>query len=361
MPRVDHERLRAAARTLLEGLGTPADAADRVAESLVGADLCGHGSHGTIRLPTMYAEMVADGLIDPGATPAVTTDAGPTARVDGNRAFGQMTGRVAVETGAERAAEHGVAAVGVRNGTHLGRIGEWAARAAEAGLAFVAFVNTGCATRTVTVPGSAERVLSTNPVAVGVPTFGALPFPVVVDVATSQVAHGKVTKRAVDGDPVPAAWTVDADGKPVTDAEAFEEGAGALLPLGGRATGHKGFGLAVAAELLAGVVGGGEVFGEGDPGAVNNAACFLLVDPLAFTDRGTAADRGGALAEYLRAVDPAEAVETPAAVDGALVLPGEAELRTARRRRAEGVPVSEARLDALRGLAADLGVGRLDL
>ncbi|MFC7172324.1 Ldh family oxidoreductase [Haloplanus litoreus] len=222
MARFDAAELRAGAASILDGLGTPPAVAEEVAASLVRADLRGHESHGVVAA-TAYGSMVDAGAIDPAATATVASRDGATVTVDGRRAFGQHTGRVAVDAGATAAAAHGVAVVGVRNGTHLGRIGEWAERAADRGLAFVAFVNSGVSTPTVTVPGSADRTLSTNPIAVGLPTFDARPFPVVLDMATSQVAHGKVTRRHVDGTTMPEEWTTTADGEGVTDATAFEE------------------------------------------------------------------------------------------------------------------------------------------
>lgn len=358
MPRIDPARLEAGATVLLEALGTPTDAAAQVAASLVDADLCGHGSHGVVRIATMYAQMVDEGALDPTASPTID-DADPGAiRVDGNRGFGQLTGRAAVDAAVSVAADRGTATIGVKNGAHMGRIGEWAERAAREGFVFIAFVNTGLAGRTVTVPGSADRLLSTNPIAVGVPTFGAVPHPVVLDIATSQVAHGKVTKRSVAGKPIPPAWTVTQDGDHVADANAFEDGAGALLPLGGRSAGHKGFGLAVVAELLAGVVGGGEVFGEATPGSVNNAAAFVLIDPARFTSRDRVREAVTTFDGYLAEATLSASIERPAAMDGDRpLLPGAAEHRTRARREREGVPVGNRTLDTLAALAADLGVG----
>lgn len=219
----------------------------------------------------------------------------------------------------------GQGVVGVRNATHLGRIGEWAERVADEGLLFAAFVNTGGIAQTVAPPGSADRKLATNPIAFRIPTYGALPFSFVVDFATSQVAHGKITKRATSGEALPTAWTTTADGTPVRDAEAFEYGAGALLPLGGRASGHKGFGLAVVAKLFAGLLGDASVAGSEDPGGLN-AATFISIDPMAFTTETRAADRLETLVTHLRDADQHGDVPVgDAAMGDELLLPGEVE------------------------------------
>ncbi len=147
------------------------------------------------------------------------------------------------------------------------------------------------------------------------------------------------------------------------DAGQFEDGVGAILPLGGTNTGHKGFGLAVAMELIAGILGGSRVFGQGESGNVNNGAAFFFVDPLVFTDRETAGSRVAALAEHLRAADHSTAVPTPDSMKGdKLLLPGEPEHMTAQERRDTGIPVSVERIAAMQDTAAELGVrARLDL
>jgi uncharacterized oxidoreductase len=354
--RLSPDRLEAVARTLV-ATDAPDAAAEAVAASLVGADLRGHGSHGVIRVP-LYAEKVAEGLLDPDATPTVEHDGGATVRLDGHRAYGQVVGREMVVTLCERAVEHGVAAVGVRDATHLGRIGEWAERTADAGLCFAGFVNSQSGGYNVAPAGSADRLLSTNPVCFGVPTFDALDHDVVLDMATSQVAHGKVRERAWVGEPVPEGWAVDDAGAPYTDAAEFEEGVvGAQLPLGGTVAGYKGTGLAAVAELFAGIFGDGAVAGEREGVESNNAALFLAFDPLRFTDRAGVERRVRALRDHLDAADY-DAGPSPgvAATGDRFVLPGRPEHETAERYRREGVPLDDAVAARLRDLAAERGV-----
>jgi len=355
--RVDPDRLEAAARTLLATTGAPESTAAAVAASLVDADLRGHGSHGVIRVP-LYAEKAAAGAADPTATPTVTADGGATVHLDGNDAFGQVVGREAVSVLGERAAEHGVAAVGLRDATHLGRVGEWGERTAAAGLCFAAFVNSQSGGYNVAPAGSADRLLSTNPVCFAVPTFDALDHDVVLDIATSQVAHGKVRERAWVGASAPEGWAVTDAGEPYTDAEAFEAGEdGAQLPLGGAVSGYKGTGLAVVAELFAGVFGDGLVAGDRDGGRSNNAALFVAVDPLRFTTRAGVERRVRTLADHLAGADY-DAGPSPgvAARGDRFVLPGRPEHETAARNRAEGVPLDDDIVDRLRALADERGV-----
>ncbi len=357
MRRIQPEKLLDATTDLLEAFGMGTPEAESVAASLVGAEIRGHNSHGVIRLSTLYKAMIESGSIDPKATPVVERHSPAVASVDGNRAFGQLTGEYIVDAGIEGAAEAGISVVGVRGGCHLGRIGEWAERAAEAGYVTFGAVNSGGTSRTVTVPGSADRLFATNPITIGVPTFDQLEFPIVLDMATSQVAHGKITKLAVDEGTVPAEWTVDETGAHVEDAVAFEEGKGALLPLGGQASGRKGYGLALCTELFAGIVGRGEVIGDDENEYVNNAGMFVFLDPLRFSSREEIETVIETVHEQIRNAEYPEAVETGYATKGErTLLPGEPEYRTRLEYEREGIPLTDGAIDALTELAEERGV-----
>jgi len=362
MTTIDAEPLEAFATELLVESGAPESIAETVAQSLVGADLRGHTSHGVLRIPT-YREMIADGVLVPDATPECVTDLGAIAVVDGRGAFGQFVGRVAADHLCDRASEHGLAAVGVRNGTHLGRMGEWAERVAGEELCYLSFVHTSGGGLVVAPAGSTTRRFSTNPVTCGVPTFDRLPFPLVLDMATSQVAHGKLDAYEADGRSIPGEWAVGGDGDPMTDPGEmgeFRAGErwGALRPLGGTTAGHKGTGLAMMAELFAGVLGGGPVAGQREPGAwFSNGAFMLAVDPAQFDDRGTAARKIEALVEHVRAADSHPDVPVgDAARDEELLLPGEAEYLTRRERADGGVPLPDRVVDSLVDVATECGL-----
>jgi uncharacterized oxidoreductase len=357
MRRIPPQTLLDVTTDLLEAFGMPEPEAASVAASLVSAEIRGHNSHGVIRLTTTYEAMIEDGAIDPTATPRVERHSTAVASVDGNRAFGQLTGEYIVDAGVDGAREAGVSVVGVRGGAHLGRIGEWAERAAAEGMVSFGFVNSGGTSRTVTVPGSADRLFATNPITVGVPTFDELEFPIVLDMATSQVAHGKITKLAVDEGTVPAEWTVTETGEHVDDAVAFEEGKGALLPLGGQTSGRKGYGLALCTELLAGIVGRGEVIGQDENDHVNNAGMFVFVDPLQFSSREEIEAVIGTVHSQIRNADYPDAVETGYATKGdRALLPGEPEHETRLEYEADGIPLTDGAIDALTELAEERGV-----
>lgn len=346
MPTVSADALEQFARRAIEAYGADAETAETVARSLVSADLVGHTSHGSVRVP-YYADLAAEGSLDPTATPTVES-AGPFTQIVGGAAFGQVTGRRAVESLVQTATERGVGVVGVRDSGHLGRIGEWAERVTDEGLLFASWVNLQGGSQRIAPHGTADRRLGTNPMTFGVPVFGALPFNLVYDGATSQVAHGKIIERDGSGERLPEAWTVTESGDPVEHAAEFESYEGAMLPLGGRESGYKGFNLATMTELFAAIIGDGPVSTEENQDWIGNGAAFVAIDPTIFTTREEIRTRVEALAQHLRSAEPID--------DDEVLLPGEVEYRTAQRREEEGIPVEDAVADRLRTLAADLDI-----
>lgn len=335
---MEAQLIQAFAVDVLRALGAPAESAARVADSLAGADRQGCHTHGTGLLP-LYAKMIAAGALNPLAQPAVDSCAGSLTRVDGHDSFGQLTGELAVRIGIEKAQDGGIAAVGIHNGGHLGRLGEWAQMAASGGLLFLAFCNSGGGARNVAPFGGHERRLSTNPIAFGVPAFGALPHDIIADFATSQISGSVIREQYLTGGPLDPEWTTAANGEPLTEARDFIQGDGALLPLGGRVTGHKGYGLAIIAEILGGIAGG-LMAGEHDPDWFSNAALFLFVDPLQFIARDELKRRVAGLAAYLN--------------DEGARLPGAGAHRREEETSGNGIELPDHVCSALRRLAGEL-------
>lgn len=350
MPQVGHSDLSTFAEDLLRGLDTPPDVASTVADALVEADRNGHHSHG-VRMLLTYAERVDGGSIRPSARPEIVHEDGTSVQIDGHSGFGHLTAQRAVDEGGPKAAERGVSVVGIRNGTHLGCIGTWARRAAARGLAFVGFVCNPTSTY-VAPPGRREGRLSTNPLAIGLPSFDALPYPLVHDMATSQVAFGKIKEAAAESEAIPDEWAMPYEGKP--DPQGMVDGRGALQPLGGTVSGYKGFGLATMIELLASSVADTPVSGQDEAG-YGNSAMFAFVDPLHFTTRERLEDRITGFREYVLSEEPDEDLSIGDAASGDLGLPGEPEYRE-QTAQAEGVDLRPADARSLRDLADVLGV-----
>lgn len=347
MLRVSADTLEHFAQRAIEAYGAEREIAATVARSLVSADLVGHTSHGSVRIP-YYADLAAEGSLDPTATPTVES-AGPFSQIVGGAAFGQLTGRRAVESLVEITDDRGVGVVGIRDSGHLGRIGEWAQRVTDEGFLFASWVNLQGGSQRIAPAGTADRRLGTNPLTFGVPSFDALPFDLVYDGATSQVAHGKIIEREGSGQRLPESWTVTESGGPVEHAVDFEDHVGALLPLGGHETGYKGFNLATMTELFAAIVGDGPVSTEERQDWVGNGAAFLAIDPTLFTTREEIETRVEALAQHLRSAEPIDE-------DDEVLLPGEREYRTAQLHREEGIPMEDAVVERLRSLAVQLDI-----
>jgi len=359
MPTIQPSVLTDWTERVVASAGAPSDIARIVARSLVSGDLRGHSSHG-IRLLPKYLDRVdgdAQNRIDPAARPTVEKRTGPRALLDGNDAYGRVVGQDATELAIELADDHGLAVVGVRDGNHLGRMGEWAEVAAEAGLLTLTFVK---AEASIVAPvGSGKPRLSTNPIAAGIPTFDALEFPIVLDVATSVAAGGKVWERGVTDADVPDRWLVDADGQPVTDPDAYDSGDAALRPLGGTTAGHKGFGLAVVAELVGALLGNGVVAGDRDHVPFTNSVGLIAVDPTWFTVRETVEERIRTFAEYIRGADSHSHLVPDVAGDE-MLLPGEAEHRHEMDNRRTGLRLPAETVDSLNEAAASLRCEPLD-
>lgn len=352
MPNVDPAELSAFTEEMLLAVNAPSDVARTVADALVEADLHGHHSHG-VRLVRTYVERIRKGMIDPTGRPEVVQETPTSMIVDGRSGFGQNVGQRTIEKAIPKAAENGISIVGIRNATHLGCIGTWARRTAAENLAFLGFVCNPTSTY-VAPAGLTEGRLSTNPLAMGLPSFDALPYPLVLDMATSQVAFGKIWEAEADGEEIPEEWAAPTEGN--TDPATLSEGSGALAPLGGTVSGYKGFGMAVMIELLASNMADTPVSGQ-EEAEYGNSAMFVFIDPLAFTTEARLEDRITAFRDYVFSEEPPENLSPGyAAVGDTLLLPGEPEYVAKTEQSETGVEIRSADARSLRELASELSV-----
>jgi LDH2 family malate/lactate/ureidoglycolate dehydrogenase/glyoxylase-like metal-dependent hydrolase (beta-lactamase superfamily II) len=332
--------LRRHAAELVGALGARAGDAERVAAALVDADLCGHRSHGVRQLP-YYAGQVQAGEIDVRAELEIVLDAPGLLVLDGHRGFGQVIAADVVRIAAARAREHELAALAVRNAGHIGRLGEYTERLAAEGLVAMLFVSAQGADQQIAPYGGLERRLTNNPLSLAVP---GPEFPIVLDMALSEVAESRVLHAAAIGAEIPAGWVLDADGRPSTRPEDYLEG-GSLVTLGAGAGSHKGYSLIVLLELIVGLLASVALCGPAAPPFSN---AFVLI---AISRRDAAQARRREVAKLIAWIKSARRR------DGAseILIPGELEHR--RRRAAGGVvaldTVTVAELD---DLAGQLGV-----
>ena len=340
--RVPAAALTEACVRLLRQVGVPSDQAAVTADVCVQADLRGVESHGVLRLPA-YIHQVTHGLMAADTRVEVVHDHGAMALLDGRGGFGQVAASQAMGMAIRKAKDYGVGAVGVRNAGHFGMAAYYAMMALGHDCIGIVVSN---AAPSMAPWGGMDAILGSNPLCVAIPT--QTDTPIVLDMATSLVARGKIRLAAEKGEKIPPTWALDAAGQPTDDAAAALKGT--LLPVGG----PKGYGLALVNDVLAGVLTGAP-FGSGIPSVHDltrpSAVGFYLqaIDIASYLPTATFYERIQKLIAEVKGCRRAPGVSC-------IYLPGEPELERAKDRLANGIPVPAALLDNLRELAAQLGV-----
>jgi hydroxycarboxylate dehydrogenase B len=344
MPVFGHGALHALTCAVCTAGGSAPREAELVADNLVAANLAGHDSHGVGMLP-LYVRSLQNRSLVANRHAELALDRGPILVVDGGRGYGQVIGFETMRLGMARAAEQGVALVAIRNSFHLCRIGYWAEQCAEEGFASVHFVN-GVDHAPLQAPyGGRDARFSTNPFCAAVP--GADGQHIVLDMATSKIAFGKARVAANRGVPVPDESILDPDGRVSRDgAVMFREPRGALMPVGE----HKGSGIAILCELLAGALTGGITNQPEHPqagGTVNNMLS-VLVAPGALGGREAVRREIGSALAWIRSSRPRDGFE--------VLLPGEPERRQRAARLSQGVEIDPQSWSEIRAAALAAGV-----
>jgi LDH2 family malate/lactate/ureidoglycolate dehydrogenase len=307
--------------------------AEIVSTHLVDAEMKGVPSHGVNRLGLYLGEAERE-VIDPKAIPVIKKVKDSLLSVDGSRGIGIVAMKKATDAAIEMAEANGIAAVGITQCGHTGRMGAYAEQAANAGFLAVSFGGGGRRLWGNVVPfGGKDPVMSTNPYTLGMP--GLEDDPVVCDFAISSWPAGKVAVAKANGDQLPENIIITKDGKPSTDPEDFYNG-GALLP----AAGTKGSGLGIIAELM-----GGAMLGA----AIEYNWLLILIRVDAFR---TMQEYQGAAKEFVNEVRES----TPVNPDEKVILPGERETTLARKAKADGVVISDGVWQAIKEAATKTGI-----
>lgn len=345
MPTFSAKTLEDFAATVFEALEVaPADAR-RVATSLVDANLCGHDSHGLIRL-VQYADALRDGRLKAKAEFTVAKQTAGVLVADGGWGLGQVMAHRLLDRLIPRAQALGLAAGTLKHCGHIGRLGEYAEAAAAQGMAFLASVNNHGFGRGVAPPGGIEARLGTNPLCIGAPTKGD---PAVLDIGTSVVAEGKVRVIFNKGQQTPPGWLLDAEGKPTTDPSVlYKEPRGTILPLGG-AQAYKGFGISMLLDMLVGGLSGASCSNPGAKNLSANAVLFLVLDVDQFAGQEHFLEQTTGLTEHVRSCPRAEGVTE-------ITLPGDPERREKAKRLRDGIVLDEGTWKQLGELAGKVGV-----
>ena len=333
---------RIASRTLTERIarilgatGVPDGDAAIAASHLVEADLRGVHSHGTIRVPT-YVRELRGGTTNPRPNVHIAVDNGSQVVVDGDNGLGMVVAHRANDVAIARGLEHGVATVAIRGSNHCGTMAYYTTRAVAHGLIGIATTNAGI---NMTPTGSGEKLVGNNPLSIAVPS--RRPWPLVLDMATSLVAGGKLDVAKARGEAIPLGWARDAAGMPTTDPSLGR--AGSLEPVGG----PKGYGLAVMLDILAGVLSGGR-FGAG-LGAPGSAQFLMVLDVRRFMALDQFFERIDALIDQLHGATRLPGVDR-------IIVAGELEYENQHERERDGVPLDTPVLDALDAVERELGI-----
>ena len=338
-------------RDIFAKAGCSAGEAAQIGQSLVGANLTGHDSHGVVRVPR-YLQWLADGDFVADRELKMVVDTPSMIVVDGQYGFGQSMAKQAVELGIKRTKQHGLALVALRNSGHVGRVGEWAEMAAAEGLVSTHHVNAP-ASLLVAPYGAIDRRYSTAPYACGVPRKNAEPL--ILDFATSVVAEGKVLVASQGGKALPDNALVGEDGSIAGDPHYlygdyeqsgprnYRNGKGAIRAMGD----HKGSGLAFMVEILGGSLTGTGAPLEGRRWA--NGMLSVYIDPDRIDPDGFFPEDVERYLEFYKTARPIEE-------GGEVLAPGDKERQVRADREANGIPISDETWNAITNAAANIGV-----
>jgi LDH2 family malate/lactate/ureidoglycolate dehydrogenase len=336
------------AKVLMANKVPAADAAV-IAQLMVQSDLVGADGHGLFRLPA-YIKRIQAGGVNLNPNIHIEREQGATALINGDNALGHLVMNRAVELAIEKVKKHSVCWVGSHYGNHSGAASVYVRKLAEQGYIGI-YMAVGNANH-MAPWGGIDLLLSTNPIAIAVPS-GDAPI-VLLDIATTVAAYGKVKLAAQKGELMPDTWMIDRSGKPITDPNKSSEGS--LVPIGG----YKGYGLAVMVGLLAGALNNAAVgkstvdFNAHHDLITNTGQTIIAVDPSAFGDRDQFIARVVELVNDLKASSRLPGVNQ-------IRVPGDGAAKVMSERLQHGIPISIELQEALNKCAKESGIAALDL
>jgi LDH2 family malate/lactate/ureidoglycolate dehydrogenase len=342
MTTIDPDALRSFVTALYLAAGLPKQDAALVADSLVDADLRGHSSHGVMRA-AWYIDRVQSGVMTPVTDPTFVVDAGAIAVMDGHDGVGQVIARSAMMDAVARSRRHGVGIVSVRNSNHHGALGYFTRMAAEEGCIGVLIANGSPA---MAPWGGRSKVVGNNPWSIAAPA-GRHP-PMMLDIANTVVARGKIFLARQKGTPIPPGWAIDAEGRPTTDPVAAL--GGVILPMAE----HKGYAISLMMDVLAGVLSGSgamtEIGGPYQAEKRSRSGHFVMaLDIAAFGAREVFEQRIERMIAEIKAVPLAEGFNE-------VFYPGEIEALNEQRHRRDGLALPDQARRDLAKVAGALGV-----
>ena len=348
MPNFTQEQLQKITADIFQAGGVPSDEAAIIAELLVASNLAGHDSHGVLRIP-QYIELIASGLIQPGAPMEIERESPSHALINGKWGFGHVVAQKAMSLAIEKAKSSTISAISVYNCNHIGRIGSYPMMAAEAGMVGITMVNAGGTALYVTPFGGRDGRLATNPIAIATPTREGQP--ILLDITSSVVAQGKIRVALNRGESVPLGWLINSEGEPTSNPQdLMASPPGALLPLGGIA-GHKGYALSLMIDILGGALSGAGCSGSGNT-RLQNGILMIVLDIANFTPLNDFYDHVDELVAHVKASPTAPGFEE-------ILTPGEVEARQTELRLRDGIPIDDETWRQIQETAAEVGIPEL--
>lgn len=353
MTKISHLPINQASQFIADvfsAVGVPPLDAQMVAHLMVQSDLVGADGHGIFRLPA-YVKRIKAGGINLHPEIRVERERGGTALLNGDNGLGHLVMNRAVDLAIEKSREHGVCWIGSHHGNHSGAASVYVRMLAERGLVGI-YMAVGNANH-MAPWGGIDLLLSTNPIAIAVPAKVGQPI-VLLDMATTVAAYGKVKLAAQRGESIPEGWMIDRSGKAIVDPT--RAGEGSLLPIGD----YKGYGLALMISLLAGSLNGAAVgketidFNACHDGVTNTGQVLIAVDPDAFGDRTLFIERVAAVVRDIQTSHTLPGVNR-------IRVPGEGADRSIATRRREGIPIPFELLKVLNACAVECGIPVLNL
>ncbi len=347
--RINDQHLMQFVRAIWTHAGSTPLEAERIADHLVHANLAGHDSHGVGMIPT-YMISLTQGYLQLNQHARVVRDAGAILTLDGCKGFGQVVAKEAMALGIERAQQFGIAAVGLHNAHHIGRIGYWAEQCARAGFISFHFVNV-VGDPMVAPFGGSDRRFGTNPFCAIFPRAGKKPL--LLDFATSGIAFGKTRVAYNKGKTVAPGYLIDSQGQPTTEPKVMHEAPyGALLPFGL----HKGYALATMCEILGGALSGGRTTHDETlqtcHEAIFNCMTTVIMNPAAF-DAPAMQDEADAFISWVK--------QSPKSGEEEIHIPGEWEETNRAERLTKGIPVDTTTWQQICQAAQQAGMSQGEL
>lgn len=324
------QEIKKIAKNLFLKAGASEQEAEIVSEEIIEASLMGLDSHGIMRI-AQYLEQVKEGLIKPNTVINVIYETPVSAIVDCNWNFGMVCARMMTDIVIEKANKNNIAVAASRHCNHMGRLGSYTQRVAQAGLFGFAVVNSSRHGHFVAPFGGAEGRLATNPLSYAAPTFGD---PILLDTSTSMISEGKIRILMQQGKKLPENCILTSEGRSTNIPEEFyEPKKGTILPFGGE-MGYKGFGLGLLVEILGSTLSGVKLTPDGEKDEYINGFFIMAINPKIFGIENEIIKNMEALKKYIKSAKPAQGLK-------GIFMPGELDFATRAERLAGGIDVAD--------------------